>query len=50
MKDQTLTMFRVQSGYDPKICSFNKNVAIASNSATSSGIEPVKALKDRFSA
>jgi len=26
-----------------------KNAAIASNSATSSGVEPVKALKDRFS-
>lgn len=50
MKDQTLTMFRIQSGYDPKkMFPSTKNAAIASNSATSSGVEPVKALKDRFS-
>lgn len=42
-----LALFRIQSGIWPVFPS-TKNVAIASKSASSSGIEPVKALKDRF--
>ena len=45
--DRTLALFRIQSGIWPESPS-TKNVAIASKSASSSGIEPVKALKDRF--
>lgn len=42
-----IALFRIQSGIWPESPS-TKNVAIASKSASSSGIEPVKALKDRF--
>ena len=47
--DRTLALFRIQSGIWPEsLFPSTKIVAIASKSASSSGIEPVKALKDRF--